>query len=144
MSEPPGDGLNVAQALFSLLEEDAGLAPMLVRMRQRAGYEPSQVDAAMGWPAGRCEAVEAGRVRFDDRGEAAALLELMGGREVVEAAVVEIGAERLREWLSGGRTADELLVVFSVYLAVRRGDPELLRIAALELWLRLDRVGAAS
>jgi hypothetical protein len=142
--EPRGEGLNVAQALFWLVEEDAGVAPMLARMRQRAGYEPSQVDAAMGWPAGRCEAVEAGQVRFDDRREAAALLGVLGGREVAEAALVEVAAERLGEWASGGRTVGEMMVVFSAYLAVSRGDPELLEIAALELSLRRGRMGAAS
>ncbi|HMB52212.1 MAG TPA: hypothetical protein VKU40_02775 [Thermoanaerobaculia bacterium] len=66
MSDEDRKLVSVERALLELLSADVGVESVLRELRRASELHASAVDRAMGWPEGRCEAVEAGDVRLEE------------------------------------------------------------------------------
>jgi hypothetical protein len=133
MSDEDRRLLSVERALLELLSADVGVESILRELRRASELDASAVDRAMGWPEGRCEAVEAGEVRLEKVKEIVRLKRCLGGQAAVERVVVEMAVSEVSQGLEGGPLPHQVLVVYACYLAVRDADVALLYSAMLEL-----------
>jgi len=129
--------LSVEATLWALVQEGVSLGRLVGAVRRRAGRSPSEVDEAMGWPAGRCEAVEGGEAELEERDEIGRLLRGLGGRPVVEEVLVEVAVEQVRRGLAQTRKLTDALVLYAAWRAVQKHDPQLLLTAVLEFATRV-------